>query len=215
MTVSSLIFDLDGTIIDSRDGVLASFAFAAQEVFPRRAFDPTQVVLGPPVKRMFQITFPTATDPEADALVAAFRRHYDAEGALLTKLFEGAEKTLAECARRGLSLHIATNKPLRISKVILAHLGMDKHFQTVLASDSIHPPFPNKAALTRHLLQSAQLTPSETIYIGDSTEDAMAAEENGLRFIFATYGYGKLTEEQAGRIYRRIHTFAELPPTLN
>ena len=201
----SLILDLDGTLIDSRPGILESFSAAVTVVFAGRAFDLSSVVLGPPIKRMFQISFPEASEAEIDGLNRIFREHYDREGWLHTRLYEGLCDVLTHCQSQGLVLHIATNKPLHISTAILAHLGIEHYFRSILAADSVQPPFASKASMIENLLKSHQVNRGETIYVGDSSEDAAACAACGIRFVWAAYGYGKLTKNEAKEAFATIH----------
>jgi phosphoglycolate phosphatase len=191
MIPRSLILDLDGTLIDSRPGILDSFAVAVNAVFPGMEFDPATVVLGPPIRQMFQVSFPEAGEMERERLFRVFREHYDREGSLKTQLYDGAREVLDRCKERGIDLHIATNKPLHISTAILAHFKINHYFRCILAADSTQPPFPGKTEMIRHLLRENGLDAITTFYVGDSVEDAVAAYECRVGFIRAAYGYGK------------------------
>jgi phosphoglycolate phosphatase len=210
MIPRSLILDLDGTLIDSRPGILDSFAVAVQAIFPGMEFDPATVVLGPPIRQMFQASFPETGEMERERLFRAFRDHYDSDGSLKTQLYDGAREVLACCQRRGINLHIATNKPLHISTAILSHFKIDHYFQSILASDSTQPPFPDKTAMIRHLLRENSLDAGVTFHVGDSVEDAIAAAQSGVRFIWAAYGYGKLEAGPATPPFGAIKTLGEL-----
>ena len=192
MIPRSLILDLDGTLIDSRPGILDSFAVAVNAVFPGMEFDPATVVLGPPIRLMFQVSFPNAIEMERERLFRAFREHYDREGSLKTQLYDGAREVLFLCEQRGIDLFIATNKPAHISSAILAHFNISHYFRSVLAADSVAPPFPSKTAIIEQLLLENELDILTTFYVGDSVEDAVAARQCGVPFIWAAYGYGKL-----------------------
>jgi len=211
---SSLILDLDGTLLDSRPAILKCYSRAVKSVFPGRVFDSASVSLGPPLRRMFQISFPEATGLEVDELLRAFRGHYDREGPVKTPAFSGAAKVLAHCQQRGIALYVATNKPLRVSKDILAHLNLDHFFRSIVASDSGQPPFASKAQMARHLLRADRLKPDETWYVGDSMEDAAAAAECGLPFVWAAYGYGRLGSADTKSVFRTLHTLAGLTELL-
>jgi phosphoglycolate phosphatase len=213
-TPSTLILDLDGTLIDSRPVILECFGRAVEAVFPGRAWEAASVRLGPPIRRMFQISFPEAAETEVDGLLRAFRQHYDREAPGKTPAYEGAQEVLSLCQRRGIALDVATNKPRRISLAILAHLHLDGFFRTVVALDSVQPPFARKGEMVRHLLRTARLQPAETWYVGDSNEDAAAAAECGLPFVWAAYGYGRLGEAEAKSVFRTLPTLAALTELL-
>ena len=211
---STLILDLDGTLIDSRPVILECFARAVQTVIPRRDFDAASIRLGPPIRQMFQISFPDAMSSELDSLLRAFRYEYDQDGPARTLPYDGALEVLAHCQRRGIVLDVATNKPWRISAAILARLKMDHFFRTVLGSDSVQPPFANKSEMLLHLLQAHRLNRAETWFVGDSSEDAAACAACGLRFVWAAYGYGKLAEAEAKGAFATIRRLGELPGLL-
>jgi phosphoglycolate phosphatase len=210
MSLWSLILDLDGTLIDSRPGVLESFAVAVEAVFPGLKFDLATVVLGPPIRQMFQVSFPESAEAELERLFRAFREHYDREGSLKTQLYDGAREVLSLCQQRGINLYIATNKPAHISSAILAHFKIDHYFRSILAADSVKPPFPNKAAIIRHLMREHGVDIPAAMYVGDSVEDAVAAAQCGVRFIWAAYGYGKLEVNATTTPFATIKTLGEL-----
>ncbi len=210
LAASSLILDLDGTLIDSRPGILESFGRAVEAVFPGREFNLAGVVLGPPIQRMFEVSFPGVSEREIGELLRAFRGHYDREGSLQTLVYDGALDVLAQCQRRGIAVDIATNKPLRISTFILGHFKLEHYFRSVVAADSKQPPFGSKAEIVGHLLRANDLKAGETLYVGDSAEDAAAAAACGIRFVWAAYGYGTLGEEEGRTVFRTIRRLGDL-----
>jgi phosphoglycolate phosphatase len=214
LVVRSLILDLDGTLIDSRPGILESFGAAVVAVFPGREFDLSTVSLGPPIRRMFEVSFPAASEAEIDGLLGVFRRHYDRGGFLKARLYEGAREVLAHFKNQGIGVNIATNKPLQISTAILANLGVGHYFRSIVAADSVQPPFASKVEMVRHLMESGRLKPAETWLVGDSVEDAAAAAECGLPFVWAAYGYGRLGRAERKSAFRTIRTLGVLTQLL-
>jgi phosphoglycolate phosphatase-like HAD superfamily hydrolase len=99
---------------------------------------------------------------------------------------------------------------LRISKAILEHLKLGHYFRSVVALDLIQPPFAGKGALVQHLLKTEHLSVAETCYVGDSPEDAAAAAECELKFVWAAYGYGRLGPAESKSVFQTIQTLAEL-----
>jgi phosphoglycolate phosphatase len=208
LTLSTLIFDLDGTLIDSKPGVVKSFVLAAKTVFPEIALDKSLVPVGPPIRQICQAVFPNIAEPEMERMAAAFRVHYDSQGWTNTELYDGAGDVLSKCKQNGLMLDIATNKPLGVTKAVLSHLKIDGFFRSVVAVDSITPPFAGKTEIIRHLIKLNRMDLERTVYVGDTAEDAEAARACGIRFVWAAYGYGRMKGGE--QILATINKLAEL-----
>jgi len=195
-----ILFDLDGTLIDSAPAILASFrdAFAQTGIAPARAIDDS--VIGPPLTETLQL-LSGSDDPTLIARLAeAFKASYDSEGYKATAAYAGVGELLAGLAEAGLTLSIATNKRIHPTRLILDHLGWSGHFAHVYALDLFSPRLPDKAAMIGRLLADQGIAREQAIYIGDRSEDGESADANGLPFIAVTWGYGSLTaaEMRAG-----------------
>lgn len=191
-----ILFDLDGTLIDSAPAILASFreAFARTGIAPARAIDDS--VIGPPLVETLQL-LSGSDDPALVARLAeAFKASYDSEGYKATAAFAGVGELLAELAGAGLTLSIATNKRIHPTRLILDHLGWSGHFAHVYALDLFTPRLPDKAAMIARLLADQNIAREQAIYIGDRSEDGESADANGLPFIAVTWGYGSLTADE-------------------
>jgi len=191
-----ILFDLDGTLIDSAPAILASFhdAFAQTGIAPARAIDAS--VIGPPLTETLQL-LSGSDDPALVARLAeAFKASYDSEGYKATAAYAGVGALLAELAGAGLSLSIATNKRIHPTRLILAHLGWSDFFSHVYALDLFTPRLPDKAAMVGRLLADQAIAKDQAIYIGDRSEDGESADANGLPFIAVTWGYGSLNADE-------------------
>ncbi len=188
-----ILFDLDGTLIDSAPAILASFrdAFAQAGVAPVRAID--ESVIGPPLNETLQLLAGSADPALIARLAEAFKASYDSEGYKATAAYAGVGELLAELAGAGLTLSIATNKRIHPTRLILDHLGWGGHFAHVYALDLFSPRLPNKAAMIARLLADQGIARDQAIYIGDRSEDGESADANDLPFIAVTWGYGSLT----------------------
>jgi len=188
-----ILFDLDGTLIDSAPAILASFreAFARTGITPARSIDDS--VIGPPLVETLQLLSGSDDPALVAGLAEAFKASYDSEGYKATAAFAGVGELLAELAGAGLTLSIATNKRLHPTRLILEHLGWSRHFANVYALDLFTPRLPDKAAMIARLLAEQNIAREKAIYIGDRSEDGESADANGLPFIAVTWGYGSLT----------------------
>jgi len=185
----AILFDLDGTLIDSAASILAAVAYALahEGLSPVVPLDPSRI--GPPLRDMLQC-LSGATDPELlDMLTAAFKSHYDEAGCLEARAFPGVETMLATLAGAGQPMHIATNKRARPTRRILTHLGWTARFDRVYCLDDFSPPLPNKTRLIANLLADAGLDAAQCVYIGDRKEDELAARANRLTFYWACWGF--------------------------
>ena len=188
-----ILFDLDGTLIDSAPAILASFreAFAQTGIAPVRAID--ESVIGPPLPETLQLLSGSDDPAQIGQLAEAFKASYDSEGYKATAAYAGVDELLADLANAGLTLSIATNKRIHPTRLILEHLGWGGYFAHVYALDLFTPRLPNKAAMIARLLADQNIGREQAIYIGDRSEDGESADTNGLPFIAVTWGYGSLT----------------------
>lgn len=197
-----ILFDLDGTLIDSAPAILASFrqAFAETGIAPVCAIDDS--IIGPPLSETLQ-HLAGSRDPALIARLAdAFKASYDSEGYKATAAFAGVGAMLAGLAAAGLTLSIATNKRIHPTRLILEHLGWRAHFAHVYALDLFPERLPDKAAMIGRLLADQAIPTAAAIYIGDRSEDGESADANGLPFIAVTWGYGSLTPTEMRNEWR-------------
>ena len=207
--IRSLIFDLDGTLIDSCPGIQASLAVAfgaAGRVLPATDI---RTVIGPPIRVIAARIDPSLNEQELATIEQTYRRVYDGEGWRETVAFPDVLPVLRSLHAGGARLFLVTNKPRIPSRKILEHLLLDPLFDAVLTRDSRTPGYSNKAEMVREIVQSHSLTPESTAMVGDTREDEEAAEANNLSYIHAAYGYGTMQHAHAS-----MASFAELKGAL-
>jgi len=187
--VSHVIFDLDGTLIDSSGSILASFkqAFDSLGLEPQCAFSPE--LIGPPLMQTLAIISGTQDPQTLQALAQAFKAHYDDEGCKQASVFPDVVDMLETIAATDAKLYIATNKRLYPTLKIMQHLGWQKYFPKVFALDYYSPAVANKKQMITRILAEEGIAPSSAIYIGDRYEDGVAADDNALEFALVTWGY--------------------------
>ncbi|MEB8486950.1 MULTISPECIES: HAD family hydrolase [Acidithiobacillus] len=210
MHIETVIFDLDGTLIDSAQSLLSAFdgAFKSLGCVPVRPLDRT--LIGPPLT---QILAALSGSDDADLLAAlaiAFKDRYDDDSYRETAVFEGVETMLSELVRRGHRLYIATNKRKKPTYRILEHLGWTGYFDDVYTLDTFEIPAKDKTQLLEWILRLGAIDVQRSVYTGDRDDDGRAALANNLAFLLATWGYG----ENIAGVWRKVNKPENLPDTI-
>lgn len=209
-----ILFDLDGTLIDSAPAILASFrdAFAKAGIEAVIAID--ESIIGPPLMETLQLLSGSQDPALITRLADGFKASYDTEGYKATAAYDGVGVMLAQLKAAGLSLSIATNKRIHPTRLILEHLGWSGFFDHVYALDLFDPRLPHKAAMIGRLIADREIPKDAAIYIGDRSEDGESADANGLPFIAATWGYGSITPAEMPAHWRQAASPEEMGQAL-
>lgn len=186
---TTLIFDLDGTLIDSSAGILNSLAEAFSAAGLSYGNSLTPSLIGPPLQETLRILCPTASQETLDRLGSSFKAHYDTTGFKQTTPYPGVTEMLQALVDAKIPLHIATNKRHLPTLQILEALGWSGLFAHVLSPDSFSPPLASKAAILAQLLNEAKLVATDCLYIGDRLDDYKAAKKIGIPFALAVWGF--------------------------
>lgn len=191
-----LLFDFDGTLVDSAPAILACFSRVLQ-AHGLQAMCPVDAsLIGPPLRQTLAVLSGSDDAALLDALSATFKQLYDAEACLETTAYAGCQALLEQLHEQGYSLYIATNKRLLPTQRILATLGWQQLFSEVLASDSYPERYKDKAGMIAALLEDAGISAQSAIYIGDTVADGRAAATNEVEFWPVAWGYGQFASEQ-------------------
>jgi len=185
-----LIFDFDGTLIDSADGILVSLDLVLKEAGVLPQVPLNSRLIGPPLQETLSTLTGVADPTILQAYIESFKRHYDGGGYRETKVYPGIVEMLEALRNSGFVLHLATNKRYAPTQLILDYLGWNAFFQSVHTLDLYNPRLPDKSAMLTRLLSEYSLSPQGVFYVGDRTEDGLAAENNSLQFIGVGWGYG-------------------------
>jgi phosphoglycolate phosphatase len=214
-----VIFDLDGTLVDTHPGIAEAFAAAMQEILPRVPLPSFIHLIGPPVREVFRKALAIHDEALLDTLNKAFRNHYDNSCWKKAEPYSGIPKLLRYLQNQGATCSVLTNKPTLPTKKILDHLNLSCYFSKVISPDSKSPNFQIKSEAAAYLLSLLNLNFTETWMIGDSEDDAVAAAACDFKFIAAAYGYGNVHLQDRHPIhltaYKSEHLQAHFQQYLN
>lgn len=210
----NILFDLDGTLIDSLPGIEYSTRAAIAAVIPQRELPDLRRLIGPPVREVLRRAAGEAGPDALDDLERQFRISYDTQGWRKSVAYDGVAEVLSGLSQAQLKCFVVTNKPALPTKKILDELGLLKYFKEVVSLDSRTPPFISKAEATEYLINRHGLRVPATLFVGDSIDDACAAESCGLRFAAATYGYGGVHSASDSPAYIILDSMSRLPSVI-
>ncbi|MDA4108048.1 hypothetical protein MHOL44478_12355 [Mycobacterium holsaticum DSM 44478] len=183
-----VIFDLDGTLTDSAEGIVSSFRHALGSVGAAvPAGDLAGMVVGPPMHHTLQ---ELGLGERTDAAIAAYRSDYRARGWAINRLFDGIPALLADLQAAGVRLAVATSKAEPTAQRILAHFGLDGHFE-VIAGASVDGTRATKADVVAHAVAQLAPLPERVLMVGDRSHDVEGAAEHGIGTVVVGWGYGR------------------------
>ncbi|MDP8568469.1 HAD family hydrolase [Methylophilus aquaticus] len=184
-----LIFDLDGTLIDSAPSILHCFGLAFSTTHTPLKTELNNDVIGPPLMEALRRLSGSDDPALLHTLAAAFKQHYDTSGYLQSVVFDGVPAMLEQLQAAGYALYIATNKRFDPTEKIVAHLGWQSLFTGVYALDYFQPTLQCKADMVGQMVTDLVLDAEACVYIGDRLEDGLAADAHQMDFILVTWGY--------------------------
>lgn len=208
-----VVFDLDGTLIDSAPDIHATVnAVLRLHDIPALTLDQVRGFIGGGVDLLWRRVIGATglpQDAQRDLVASFMTRYHDATA--LTRLYPNVAEALGVLADRGYPLGICTNKPLGPTKAVLQHFGMSGIFATVIGGDSLPQKKPDAAPLLAAFAAlGADPAHPRGIYVGDSEFDVDCAGNAQVPFLLFTRGYRKTPVEQL-RHSASFDDFAALP----
>ncbi|MCW3473342.1 HAD hydrolase-like protein [Limobrevibacterium gyesilva] len=199
MNGPAALFDLDGTLTDSRPGIVGSIHAALRSLghVPDPRMDLTRVI-GPPLDEVIAHVLDHYGDTRTAEAITLYRGHYGETGLFDNALYPDIQAALAEFVAAGFTLYVATSKRTLFARRILEHFGISGCFRGIYGSED-GGALDHKPELLGHILRREPIRPPAAVMIGDRRQDIAGAHANGMRAIGVTWGYGDAGElEQAG-----------------
>jgi phosphoglycolate phosphatase len=206
----SVLFDLDGTLTDPREGITRSIAYALERMgLQPPALDDLTFAIGPPLRRSLATLLNDETPAAVERALALYRERFADVGLYENAPYEGIVEALQAVAARGATLYVATSKPRVYAERIVRHFGLDAHFEAIHGCE-LDGTREDKRDLLAHLLPHHGLDARHAAMIGDRGADMVAARHHGVRAIGALWGYGTREELVQGG----AHSFCTRPSEL-
>lgn len=185
-----LLFDLDGTLTDSRVGIVRCFQFALEKAGERvPQADELGFVLGPPLAASFRRL--GIAEERVETLILYYRERYVPVGIWENTVYSGIPEMLERLKAAGYRLFVATSKAQVFARQITAHFQLDRHFEKVYGSE-LDGTRANKGELIAHILASENIV--SAVMVGDREHDIHGAKTNGLSTVGVLWGYGSRQE---------------------
>lgn len=206
----AVIFDLDGTLIDSAPGIIAAFGavLAAHQIVPCVPLNDS--LIGPPLAETLTRLTGETDGARLVQLTDGFKAAYDGDGVNATMAYPGVDALLEKLVARQQRLFVATNKRIAPTRAIVERLRWSAYFSSLYALDIYQPRLADKGTLLARLLMEQNLSPATCIYIGDKHEDGHAADSNDIAFVAAHWGYGDFASSNCPSHWLHAATPAEL-----
>lgn len=198
MKYSTVIFDLDGTLLDTSEGIMFSARYTANVMrAPVLTIEQQKSFIGPPLMDSF-IRECGFKEEEARTAVELYREKYKEQGLYKAKQYNKMKELLISLREKKCNTGVATLKRDDFAKKIMKHFGLSQYFHSIIGIDDKDTH--SKSDIISMCLQEVnQNDLSKVVMIGDSMYDAIGAEEVGIDFIAVTYGYGFRNIEEASQ----------------
>lgn len=208
MSYTAILFDLDGTLTDSADGIVNSVVYALEKkAIPYSNKQELRRFVGPPLQDSFR-DYCGFSDEQSKEMVRLFREYFTDKGIYENAVYDGVPEMLDSLCKAGFTLAVATSKPEAFAKQILTRFGLAKYFK-VIAGASMDGT--TKPVVIRQALARLGIEPSEhVLMVGDREHDILGAKEVGISSLGVLYGYGDEAELRKAGADHIVQTPSEI-----
>lgn len=206
----NILLDLDGTLTDSKRGIIACIQHAMLSLGHTAPSDAALLkYVGPPLKLAFRELLLDGNDANVDRAIESYRERFSTVGMFENEVYPSIPEALELLHERGARLFLATSKPRVFAERILDHFELSKYFDAVYGSE-LDGRLTDKRDLIAHALSTSGLSSTRTTMVGDRYHDAVGAISNGVKIAGVLWGYGSRDELGNAGVELFLETPAEL-----
>ena len=203
----AIIFDFDGTLVDSEISIYQCFQSITNYLAPERIDNAKNILIGPPLRDTASEILGPNNQGKLDEFVKLFIEVHDEQAIKNTQPYPGAIETLKKLSSKGVSMAVATNKRYTPTINLINYFGWKNYFTSIECSDS-QSQIRNKDEMIQEILKNNSFT--EAFFVGDTVNDGLSANLNQLPFILARYGYGRDQDWSKINVKKEIQKFSEI-----
>lgn len=204
----AIIFDFDGTLVDSEQAIYECFQSITKHLTPERMKYAKNILIGPPLRDTASEILGPENQSYLDKFVELFIQMHDEKIIMHTQPYPYVDNVLSKLYENNISMAIATNKRQVPTIKLIDHFGWENYFQFIECTDS-ESLMRDKDAMIQDILK-AEHKFNEAIFVGDTVNDGLSANLNQLPFIKANYGYGRDQDWSNINIKKTIASFSEI-----
>lgn len=207
----AILFDLDGTLTQSGEGITKSVQYALEKLGkPEPDLKKLEVFVGPPLLQQF-MKYAGLDEETAVKAVEYYRERYTDVGIFENRPYPGVEEMLEGLKRKGYILAVASSKPERFVHRILDHFHLTGYFQEVVGSE-MNGGRTSKAEVIEEALSRLHMSGcrKDVIMVGDKEHDVLGAREAGISCVAVSYGYGTEEELKNAAPLKTVHSAGEV-----
>lgn len=184
-----VVFDLDGTLLDTSEGILFCYKKAAETVgLKEKTVNNRSIVIGGPLRDGFKTLYKVETENQIDNAITTYRKLYKDFGIKMFKPYENLENMLKALKEKDCILAVATLKLEEYAIQMLSSIHADVYFDVIKGWDG--GAVCSKADILNSVLKETKVNPNQAVLVGDSEYDCKGAEAIGIDFIGVSYGFG-------------------------
>lgn len=207
----AILFDLDGTLTQSGEGITKSVQYALEKLGkPEPDLKKLEVFVGPPLLQQF-MKYAGLDEETAVKAVEYYRERYTDVGIFENRPYPGVEEMLEGLKRKGYILAVASSKPERFVRRILDHFHLTGYFQEIVGSE-MNGGRTSKAEVIEEALSRLHMSEcrKDVIMVGDKEHDVLGAREAGISCVAVSYGYGTEEELKNSAPLKTVHSAGEV-----